>query len=101
MLNNAHVTKKKKIVSKQDRVFDRLVLAISVLYPLSALPQLITIIKGNADGVSLASWVAFFVCAGIFLIYGLRHRVWPMILSNTLWVMVDSMVIAGIVTYRM
>jgi uncharacterized protein with PQ loop repeat len=100
MLNTAHVTKKQKLTSKRDGIFDRLVLAISVLYPLSALPQLIVILRGNVDGVSIASWAGFFVCAGIFLIYGLRHRVWPMILSNTLWVAVDGMVIVGIVYYR-
>lgn len=100
MLNTAHITEKKKTISKRDTVFDRLVLLVSVLYPLSALPQMITIFKGNIDGVSIASWAGFFVCAGIFLIYGLRHKVWPMIVSNMLWVVVDGIVVVGIISYR-
>ncbi|MNH50102.1 hypothetical protein D3C85_1212780 [compost metagenome] len=100
MLNTAHVTKKKKTVTKRDTAFDRLVLLVSILYPLSALPQMISIFKGNIDGVSVASWAGFFVCAGIFLVYGLRHKVWPMILSNALWVVVDGLVVVGLISYR-
>ncbi|MNL73666.1 hypothetical protein D3C87_1991620 [compost metagenome] len=94
------MTKKKKTVTKRDTAFDRLVLLVSILYPLSALPQMISIFKGNIDGVSVASWAGFFVCAGIFLVYGLRHKVWPMILSNALWVVVDGLVVVGLISYR-
>jgi hypothetical protein len=100
MLNTTHVTKKKKSLSKQDAMFDRAVLFISVIYPLTAIPQLVGILKGNIDGVSVVSWAGFLMCSGVFFIYGLRHRVWPMILSNMLWVVVDGLVVAGIVAYR-
>lgn len=100
MLNTAHITKKQKPTSKSSMTFDRLVLFISILYPLSAIPQLIGIFKGNVDGVSIVSWSGFLVCAGLFLVYGLRHKVWPMILSNALWVAVDGLVVVGIMTSR-
>ena len=99
MLNTTHVTKIQP-VAKRDLAFDRLVLTISVLYPLSALPQLVAVLRGDIDGVSIASWAGFFVCAGIFLIYGLRHRVWPMIVSNSLWIVVDGAVVIGLMSYR-
>jgi uncharacterized protein with PQ loop repeat len=97
MLNTNHVTKKAKHFKKDTR-FDRLVLFVSILYPLSAIPQLISIFEGNTDGVSVYSWAGFLVCASLFLVYGLRHRVWPMILSNTLWVAVDSMVVIAMLS---
>lgn len=100
MLNTNHVVKKKLVDSKRTSAFDRLVLVISILYPLSALPQLFGILQGEVDGVSMASWAGFFVCAGIFLVYGLRHKVWPMILSNMLWVVVDGLVVVGIAVYH-
>lgn len=99
MLNAAHITQKKSR-SKRDATFDRLVLFISILYPLSAIPQLVGIFKGNIDGVSIVSWAGFFVCASLFLVYGLRHKVWPMILSNALWVAVDGLVVIGIMMLR-
>jgi uncharacterized protein with PQ loop repeat len=95
MLNAAHITQK-KTTSKRDAAFDRFILLISIIYPLSAIPQLIDIFRGAIDGVSLISWAGFLVCASLFLVYGLRHQVWPMILSNTLWVLVDGLVVVGI-----
>ena len=98
MLNTKHITHKSKHPKKDTR-FDRLVLFISILYPLSAVPQLIGIFEGNIAGVSIYSWTGFLVCASLFLIYGLRHKVWPMILSNTLWVMVDSLVVIAMLSH--
>lgn len=92
--------KAKKKKSLSDTVLDRVVMVISILYPLSAVPQLIEIIHGNADGVSVLSWLSFFTCAGLFLIYGLRHRVMPMIISNSLWVVVDGLVVASLVVTK-
>jgi uncharacterized protein with PQ loop repeat len=88
-------TKKKR--NPTDKVLDRVVMIVSVLYPMSAVPQLIRIIQGDAHGVSTLSWLSFFVCAGLFLIYGLRHRVMPMIISNILWVVIDGLVVASLV----
>lgn len=100
MLNSAHLVKKKKTIFKREAAFDRVVLLVSVLYPLTAIPQLVGILRGNIDGVSIVSWTGFLVCAAIFFVYGLRHKVWPMILSNMLWVVVDGLVVTGIALHR-
>lgn len=88
--------KHKKRAPLGDKILSRLVFVVSVVYPMSAIPQLIKIIQGDARGVSVVSWVSFFVCAGLFLIYGLRHRVMPMIVSNILWVLIDGMVVVSL-----
>lgn len=95
MLNSTHLKQTKK-KSTTDTVLDRVVMVVSILYPLSAVPQLIEIVNGNSAGVSVLSWLSFFTCAGLFLIYGLRHRVMPMIVSNSLWVVVDGLVVASL-----
>ena len=77
---------------------DRIVLVISVLYPLSAVPQIIDVFAGRAQGVSIISWSIFLVCAGFFLLYGIRRKVLPMIVSNSLWVIMDILVIIGIIS---
>ncbi len=76
--------------------FDKLVLVVSVLYPLSALPQAYDVMVGTAVGVSLISWVGFLACAVLFYIYGVQHKILPMIISNTLWIVVDLLVVVGI-----
>lgn len=88
--------KHKKTAPAGDKILTRLVFVVSVVYPMSALPQLVKIIEGDAHGVSIISWISFALCAGLFLIYGLRHRVMPMIVSNILWVLIDSLVVVSL-----
>ena len=75
---------------------DRAVLVVSVLYPFSALPQIIAVFSGRTDGVSILSWMVFLVCTTLFFVYGVRRRVLPMMISNSIWIVMDSLVIAGI-----
>ena len=82
-------------------MFDRLVTVVSVLYPLSAAPQAYQVLTGHVDGVSVLSWLGFLVCAVLFLIYGLKHKVSPMIISNSLWIFVDAVVVGGILQHTL
>jgi len=75
---------------------DRAVLVVSVIYPFSALPQAVAVFSGKTEGVSLISWMFFFCCASLFLVYGVRRRVPPMIVSNSIWIVMDALVVVGI-----
>lgn len=74
-------------------------LIVSVLYPFSALPQAIAVFSGKTEGVSVLSWMVFLVCAILFLIYGVKRRVPPMIVSNSIWIVMDTLVIVGILAF--
>ena len=89
--------KRPKLFKKKLTPFDAVVMCVSVAYPLSALPQAISVFQGHAEGVSLISWLSFLACATLFLVYGLKNKVYPMIVSNTLWIAMDSLVVIGIV----
>lgn len=89
-----HIQNKKKITA-----FDTVVIAASFLYPLSSIPQVIQIFHGSTEGVSLYSWGSFAVFATIFLTYGLKHRITPMIVTNSIWIIMDSLVIIGVLVY--
>ena len=94
-------TKKKPLTNASTRPFtnfDRLVLVVSVLYPLSALPQAIAVFSGKTEGVAILSWLVFMICASLFLVYGIRRRVPPMIVSNSIWIVMDALVVFGVLT---
>ena len=93
-----HSKKTKKPLSTPHRLttLDTIVMVVSVLYPLSALPQVVTVFSGYTEGVSILSWIVFMLCAGLFLLYGVKRRVMPMIISNSIWLVMDGLVIAGI-----
>jgi len=86
-------TKKKPL-----NYFDILVLVVSVMYPLSAIPQAISVFQGNTEGVALLSWIFFLMCAALFLVYGIKRKVLPMIISNSIWIIMDLLVVIGLIT---
>lgn len=86
-----HLQKKKKLT-----LFDKVVFVASFAYPLSGLPQAISVFNGNTVGVSFISWASFLVFSGLFLTYGLKHKVVPMIITNSIWLLVDGSVVVGL-----
>jgi len=81
---------------KRKKALDRLVSIASYIYPLSGLPQVILVYKGNAAGVSLASWISFTCFAALFLAYGIVHKVKPMVVIYLLWLIIYSLIVIGL-----
>lgn len=88
---HTHLSKKKRLT-----LFDKIIILAAFLYPLSGLPQVIEVFNGHTDGVSLWSWLGFICFSALFLAYGLVHKIAPMIITNILWIAVDSLVIIGL-----
>lgn len=91
-----HLSKKKK-----KTILDKVVSVASYLYPLSGLPQLLLVLQGEINGVSVASWVMFACFSALFLTYGVVHKVKPMIVVNLLWLTMDILIVFGTLTHRM
>lgn len=79
--------------------FDTLVFFASFAYPLSGLGQAVSVFKGQTEGVSVASWLSFMLFAMLFLVYGIKHRVVPMIITNAIWIVVDGLVVVGVLLH--
>ena len=89
-----HIEKKKKL-----NTFDIVVIFASFLYPLSSIPQVISVFQGSIEGVSIYSWIGFLIFASIFFTYGIKHKIFPMLIANSIWIVMDSLVIIGYVMY--
>jgi len=88
-----------RINSKKELVvFDHLITFASFVYPLMALPQVIEVYSGDVEGVSAVSWVGFLLFSIMFFIYGMIHKIKPMIISNAIWILTDGMVVVGLLT---
>lgn len=73
---------------------------IAFISPLSATPQIIAIFgKQEASGVSLLSWVLYFVIGLVTLAYGYFHKLRPIIISQTLWTAANLLIIIGVLMY--
>lgn len=88
-----HYVKSKKRLT----TFDKVAIVAAFAYPLTGIPQVVEIINGNSSGVSLLSWVGFMAFSLLFFVYGFVHRVTPMIITNLLWLIIDSTIVILIV----
>ncbi len=82
------------------RLLDRVVLALSVAAPVLTIPQAMDIYTTrDASGVSAITWGAYTLFAFPWLLYGIVHKEPPIIVSNILWIILDSLVFIGVLLY--
>ena len=81
----------------QKNWIDKLVIVAVVGGPAFTVPQAYEVWFQECQGVSVWSWGAYLVIAVIWLLYGLKHREKPIILSQLLWILLDSAVVLGII----
>jgi len=91
-LFHRHIDKKRTL-----QTFDKLMLAIAFVYPITGIPQAIEVFSGNVEGVSVVSWLGFLLFVSIFLVYSVIHKIKPMIITYIMWWFVDVSVVAGII----
>jgi len=86
--------------SKKEFAFEQLVLFVSVLYPLTAVPQIIKVFsRHSAHDLSLVSWIFYAVLEAVLLVYAVRKRLVPIIVQGSLWLIVYLVLIVGIILY--
>lgn len=75
-----------------------IVYVVAVAGPLTGVPQVIAVwtVSATVGGLSLASWILFLISSCIWLWYGVIRKDVPLILSNSLWVVVEALIVLGI-----
>jgi uncharacterized protein with PQ loop repeat len=80
---------------------DKILRALSIVTLLMTVPQVLTIWIGrNVGGVSLVSWVAYLVSAGLWFIYGLQKHDKTIYLACIGWILLDAAIVAGVIVHR-
>lgn len=79
---------------------DKLTFVAGVIGPFTVLPQIYTIyIQRNAQGVSMVTWLLIFVVTFPWILYGIAHKEKSIIVSFTLWEVVNLAVVIGVLIY--
>ena len=104
-----HISKRKRINRKHEpyphprkwiRWLDMTVLAVAIIGPLSNIPQIMRVyMERDVSGLSLVTWIMFFLMSIPWLIYGIVHREKPIITANILWFITNIMVVVGILIH--
>ena len=79
------------------KIVDKGIYVIAALGPLSAFDQVWQVWAiGNTNGVSLLMWLSWIPGAIFWLIYGLLHRDKPIILTQSLWLVMQLAIVSGL-----
>ena len=80
--------------------FDYFLYSIMVATPLFELPQAWAIYNTHsAANVSLTTW-GFFSFANIaWIIYAVRNKYWPLVVTSSLYMVIEITIVVGIVLY--
>lgn len=82
------------------RIVDRVVFLVGVVGPFFSLPQVFKIWEsGETMGLSIETWVAYFVFSIVWFIYGIAHREAPIIISNGIYAVINFLIVLGIILF--
>ncbi len=92
----------KKVQSTpQQKLFDYIVYFFTIATPLFELPQAYAIYANrSAEDVSLLTWGFFLVDNVVWIIYAIKRRVLPLLITTSLYLLMELIIVVGIIIYR-
>jgi len=87
---------------EQRSKFHHLMVVIGLISPLATIPQVIKVFathSQHAAGQSLITWAVYTTIALLWVAYGIHLRELPLIIGNTLGVIMYGMVAVGILIH--
>jgi len=92
---------KREIKSPYLVFLDKLTFVAGVVGPFTVLPQIYSIFSSHsAAGVSLATWLLIFIVTFPWILYGTAHKDKSIMVSFTLWEVVNLTVVIGVLLYH-
>ena len=83
------------------RTVDVLMYGVAIVMPLALVPQVLQVfMTHDVAGLSLVTWAVLGVVSFCWVLYGILHKEWPIIIANGCMCVLDFAVVAGIVLYR-
>lgn len=91
---------KKHNRKKPKKALDQAVLFVAITEPLMTIPQIVQIYGSHDTGVSVLTWALYLGASFVWLVYGLKTRNLPIIITDALWIIVETVVILGVISQR-
>jgi uncharacterized protein with PQ loop repeat len=83
------------------KLIDKLIYVVALTYPLSTIPQIVDIYASkSSENISLLTWLLYDAFTFVFLWYAIQNRLKPLIIEYSMWIVAQSIVVAGILIYR-
>jgi len=93
-------SKQKKHIIKHNKNIDNMTTIVAILMPFTTIPQIYKIwILQNTGGVSIWTWLLYFILCIPMVIYGIFYKMTPIIILNILWMIMNFLIIIGLIIY--
>jgi uncharacterized protein with PQ loop repeat len=91
---------KKNHKNTEVKFFDYIVYFFTIATPLFELPQAYAIYANrSAEDVSLLTWSFFLLDNLVWIIYAMKRRVLPLLITTILYLIIEAVVVVGIILY--
>ena len=81
--------------------FDLIIYVAAVAAPVMTVPQLYKIwSEKQTSGVSIQTWGTYSLISLLWVVYGVKIKAKPIVLTNGLLLLIDSLIVIGVFTYR-
>lgn len=98
LLRNNNICEEEIIENRRFRNFiNHSVYGVGILGIIVIIPQILKIWVEKDFGVSLTTWIGFFVGALFWFFYGIIHKEKPIIFTNLAVIIADLFVITGLI----
>lgn len=95
-----HPHKRTRSKSNKKGFFDYAIYPIAIFSSIVTLPQLAKVwIDHDVAGISLLTWGAYTLLAGLWFLYGIFKKQMPLIVGNLLICVLDALIVIGILMY--
>jgi len=82
------------------RYLDYTMFGVGILAPLALLPQIgVIYIDHQKDGVSIETWLLLSVFNILWIMYGIVHKDKPIIISHTLFAVLNFAIVVGVLYF--
>jgi uncharacterized protein with PQ loop repeat len=83
------------------RHIEMFALIAGIIQPMITLPQIITIYANqSAQDVSLITWGGYTILGLILLMYGITYKLRPIIVGQSIWAVMQTVMVVGILLYQ-
>ena len=87
-------------LKKKAFFLEKMVTAVTLIYPLTAIPQIIEIwYYHNVSGVSFLTWFLFLILIIPLILYAITKQEWKLAIMWGTWIIVYMIILIGIIVY--
>jgi len=82
---------------RENKNLDKLTTIVGVCMPIVTIPQLYTVLTAdNLHGVSLITWSFYMIQAGIFAVFGVKHKEKPLVVTYIPLFIIELGIVLGL-----